>query len=69
MPFERLRGYRELRRMAYDAGFDWVQSANLRPFLLPPISRVSLIMGKAPDGWRSMVVEGRRVMEPIPVEA
>ena len=68
-PLVRLRGYRELRRFAYDAGFDWVQTANLRPFLLPPIPRVSLIMGKAPDGWRSTVVEGRRVMEPIPVEA
>ena len=68
-PLVRLRGYRELRRFAYDAGFDWVQSANLRPFLLPPIPRVSLIMGKAPDGWRSTVVEGRRVMEPVPVEA
>ncbi len=68
-PLVRLRGYRELREVAYDAGFDWVQSANLRPFLLPPIPRVSLIMGKAPDGWRSTVVEGRRVMEPVPVEA
>ena len=66
VPIERLRGYRELRQLAYDAGFDWVQSANLRPFLLPPIPRVSLIMGKAPDGWRSTVVEGRRVMEPVP---
>ena len=69
VPFDRLRGYRELRRMAYDAGFDWVQSANLRPFLLPPIPRVSLIMGKAPDGWRSTIVEGRRVMEPLPADA
>ena len=68
-PLVRLRGYRELRQFAYEAGFDWVQSANLRPFLLPPIPRVSLIMGKAPDGWRSTVVEGRRVMEPVPVEA
>jgi ubiquinone/menaquinone biosynthesis C-methylase UbiE/uncharacterized damage-inducible protein DinB len=65
VPFERLRGYRELRSMAYDAGFDWVQAANLRPFLLPPIPRVSLIMGKAPQGWRSTIFEGRRVMEPM----
>lgn len=65
VPFERLRGYRELRQLAYDAGFDWVQSASLRPFLLPPIPRVSVIMGKAPEGWRSTIVEGRRVMEPI----
>lgn len=63
-PIERLRDYRELRQLAYDSGFDYVQSAKLRPFLLPPVPRVSLIMGKAPDGWRSAVVEGRRVMEP-----
>ncbi len=69
VPFQRLRGYRELRQLAYDVGFDWVQSANLRPFLLPPIPRVSLIMGKAPDGWRSTIVEGRRVMEPLPADA
>ena len=68
-PLVRLRGYRELRQLAYEAGFDWVQSANLRPFLLPPIPRVSLIMGKAPDGWQSTIVEGRRVMEPVPAEA
>ncbi len=68
-PLVRLRSYRELRQLAYDAGFDWVQSANLRPFLLPPIPRVSLIMGKAPDGWQSTIVEGRRVMEPVPVAA
>ena len=68
-PLVRLRGYRELRQLAYEAGFDWVQSANLRPFLLPPMPRVSLIMGKAPDGWQSTIVEGRRVMEPVPAEA
>jgi ubiquinone/menaquinone biosynthesis C-methylase UbiE len=68
-PLVRLRSYKELRQLAYDAGFDWVQSANLRPFLLPPIPRVSLIMGKAPDGWQSTVVEGRRVMEPIEIQS
>lgn len=62
-PIVRLRGYRELRSLAYACGFDWVQPAGLRPFLLPPIPRVSLIMGKAPDGWRSTVKEGRRSLE------
>jgi len=68
VPFARFRTYRELRQMAYDSGFDWVQNAGLRPFLLPPIPRVSLIMGKAPEGWRSTVAHGRRVMEPVATE-
>lgn len=65
---ERLRGYRELRALAYECGFDWVQPARLRPFLLPPIPRVSLIMGKAPEGWRRQAIEGRLVLQPTPEE-
>jgi len=63
VPLVRLRSYRELRRLAYEAGFDWVQPARLRPFLLPPIPRVSLLMGKAPPGWEPRIVEGRRVLQ------
>jgi len=63
VPIVRLRGFRELRRLAYEAGFDWVQPAGLRPFLLPPIPRVSLLMGKAPEGWEPRIVEGRRVLQ------
>jgi len=63
VPIVRLRSFRELRRLAYEAGFDWVQSAGLRPFLLPPIPRVSLLMGKAPEGWEPRMVEGRRVLQ------
>ncbi|MEX0785204.1 MAG: hypothetical protein WD939_01065, partial [Dehalococcoidia bacterium] len=59
VPFVRLRGYRELRRRAYDCGYDWVEPARLRPFLLPPIPRVSLIMGRAPAGWRRTTIDGR----------
>jgi ubiquinone/menaquinone biosynthesis C-methylase UbiE len=66
VPLVRLRSYRELRTLAYGCGFDWVQHARLRPFLLPPIPRVSLIMGKAPEGWRPRVVEGRRVLQYTP---
>jgi ubiquinone/menaquinone biosynthesis C-methylase UbiE len=66
VPLVRLRGYRELRAIAYDAGFDWVQPARLRPFLLPPIPRVSLIMGKAPEGWEPRIVEGKRVLQYAP---
>ena len=69
VPLVRLRGYRELQAVAYSCGFDWVQPAQLRPFLVPPIPRVSLIMGRAPDGWRSTIIDGRRVMEPAGVDA
>jgi cyclopropane fatty-acyl-phospholipid synthase-like methyltransferase len=62
-PGARLRGYRELRDIAYDCGFDWVEQAHLRPFLLPPIPRVSLIMGRAPQGWRRATVDGRYVLQ------
>ena len=51
LPLVRLRGYRELEAVARGCGFDWVEHAQLRPFLLPPIPRCSLIMGKAPEGW------------------
>ena len=68
VPLVRLRGYRELRALAYDCGFDWVERAGLRPFLLPPIPRVSFIMGKAPEGWERRVIEGRRVLQYTPEE-
>jgi hypothetical protein len=29
-----------------------VSNAHLRPFIYPPIPRVSVILGKAPFGWR-----------------
>ncbi|MCH8025255.1 MAG: class I SAM-dependent methyltransferase [Chloroflexi bacterium] len=69
VPMVRLRGYRELQAVAYNCGFDWVQPAQLRPFLVPPIPRVSLIMGRAPEGWRSTVFDGRRVLEPSAANA
>jgi SAM-dependent methyltransferase len=46
-----LRGYTPLSAFALGTGFEWVGNANLRPFLFPPIPRVSLILGKAPPDW------------------
>jgi SAM-dependent methyltransferase len=45
------RGYANLSAYALEAGFDWVANARMRPFLFPPIPRVSLILGKAPADW------------------
>jgi SAM-dependent methyltransferase len=50
-----LRNYTTLSAYALEAGFDWVGNAHLRPFLFPPIPRVSLILGKAPKGWGTSV--------------
>ena len=46
-----LRNYTQLRAFAIGAGFEWVGNANLRPFLFPPIPRISLLLGKAPAEW------------------
>lgn len=46
-----LRPWRRLAAAGRAAGFDYVADARLRPFLLPPIPRVSVLLGKAPEGW------------------
>jgi ubiquinone/menaquinone biosynthesis C-methylase UbiE len=46
-----LRDYATLSAYALEAGYEWVGNARLRPFLFPPIPRVSLLLGKAPPGW------------------
>jgi SAM-dependent methyltransferase len=46
-----LRSYAALSAFALEAGFEWISNAHLRPFIYPPIPRVSLIMGRAPIGW------------------
>lgn len=66
VPLVRLRSYGELRAHAYEAGFDWVEHARLRPFLLPPIPRVSFIMSKAPEGWRRTMIEGQPALQYAP---
>lgn len=48
-----LRDYATLSAYALEAGFEWVGNARLRPFLYPPIPRVSMLLGKAPPGWTS----------------
>ena len=41
-----LRSFGQIGRTAYDAGFAWVQTLPLRPFLWPPGPRVSVLMRK-----------------------
>ncbi|MFQ5880390.1 MAG: hypothetical protein ACE5IZ_09490, partial [Dehalococcoidia bacterium] len=43
----RLRTFRQLALMGLECGFYQVLSLGLRPFLLPPIPRVSVLMRKA----------------------
>lgn len=53
------RNYTTLSAYALEAGFEWISNAHLRPFLFPPIPRVSIIIGKAPIGWEPEgIVEG-----------
>jgi SAM-dependent methyltransferase len=69
----KLRGQTALAAFGIHAGFSTVETAGLRPFLYPPIPRVSLIYGKAmapvvtagqavateAEGWRSRTGLGR----------
>ena len=41
-----LRTFAQIGRAAYDAGFAWVQTLPLRPFLWPPGPRVAVLMRK-----------------------
>ena len=45
----RLRSGRALLRFAQDAGFPFAIEAGLRPFLLPPVPRASILFGRPPD--------------------
>ena len=45
----RLRSTRSLLDAARRAGFDFRVDARLRPFLLPPIPRASILVGKPPE--------------------
>lgn len=45
----RLRSTRTLRRLAEESGFTFTRDADLRPFLLPPIPRASILIGRPPD--------------------
>ncbi len=46
----RLRSSRALLRAAEHAGFPFAIEAGLRPFLLPPIPRASILIGHPPEG-------------------
>ena len=41
-----LRTFAQLGQLAYDAGFAWIQTLPLRPFLLPPGPRVTILVRK-----------------------
>ena len=41
-----LRSFAQIGRAAYDAGFAWVQTLPLRPFLWPPGPRIAVLMRK-----------------------
>ena len=45
----RLRSSRALLRAAERAGFPFAIEAGLRPFLLPPIPRASILIGRPPE--------------------
>ncbi len=45
----RLRSTKTLRRLAEESGFTFTRDADLRPFLLPPIPRASILLGRPPD--------------------
>ncbi len=47
----RLRSNATLRRLATEVGFPFSRIADLRPFLLPPIPRASIIVGRPPEGF------------------
>jgi SAM-dependent methyltransferase len=54
-----LRSFSDLASIGNGMGFDWVENAHLRPFLFPPIPRVSIVLGKAPEEWRERTGPGR----------
>ena len=41
-----LRTFAQLGSLAYDAGFAWIQTLPLRPFLFPPGPRVTILLRK-----------------------
>lgn len=48
----RVRSTSALLKRAKAAGFEFTRDATLRPFLFPPIPRASILIGRAPEGWR-----------------
>jgi ubiquinone/menaquinone biosynthesis C-methylase UbiE len=54
-----LRSFTDLASAANAMGFDWIANAHLRPFIFPPIPRVSVVLGKTPEEWRERTGPGR----------
>jgi len=46
-----LRSTRALMAFGEMAGFGYIRPARLRPFLMPPIPRASVLLGLPPEGW------------------
>jgi len=46
-----LRSTRALMAFGEIAGFGYIRPARLRPFLMPPIPRASVLLGVPPEGW------------------
>ena len=46
-----LRSTRALSAFGEIAGFEYIRPARLRPFLMPPIPRASVLLGRPPEGW------------------
>lgn len=42
----RLRSFAQVGQLAYDAGFAWIQTLPLRPFLFPPGPRLTVLVRK-----------------------
>jgi SAM-dependent methyltransferase len=57
----RIASQDSLMSLAERSGFAYARAANLRPFLWPPIPRVSFVAGTLPEGWRQ---EGRNLIPP-----
>jgi SAM-dependent methyltransferase len=57
----RIASQNSLMSLAERSGFAYTRPANLRPFLWPPIPRVSFVAGTLPEGWRQ---EGRNLIPP-----
>ncbi|MEI6136323.1 MAG: class I SAM-dependent methyltransferase [Chloroflexota bacterium] len=47
----RLRSASTLRRLATEVGFPFTRDADLRPFLLPPVPRASIMIGRPPEDF------------------
>ena len=46
-----LRSTRALMAFGQIAAFEYIRPARLRPFLMPPVPRASVLLGRPPEGW------------------